>query len=75
MSNCCNDLSPIGHADVDIIHISRGFNRRALLKGMAGAAGLALQPKLLLMDEPFASLDAIVRHYLTEDLCWASSWA
>jgi NitT/TauT family transport system substrate-binding protein len=41
MSNCCNDLGPIGQGEVDILHISRGFNRRALLKGMAGAAGLA----------------------------------
>jgi NitT/TauT family transport system ATP-binding protein len=37
-------------------------------KRVAIAQVLALQPKLLLMDEPFASLDAIVRHYLTEDL-------
>lgn len=29
---------------------------------------LALRPKLLLMDEPFASLDAIVRRYMIEDL-------
>ncbi|MEX0730402.1 MAG: ABC transporter ATP-binding protein [Aquisalimonadaceae bacterium] len=37
-------------------------------KRVAIAQCLALRPKLLLMDEPFASLDAIVRHYLTEDL-------
>lgn len=37
-------------------------------KRVAIAQVLALKPKLLLMDEPFASLDAIVRHYLTEDL-------
>ncbi|PWG64319.1 ABC transporter ATP-binding protein [Spiribacter halobius] len=37
-------------------------------KRVAIAQVLALRPKLLLMDEPFASLDAIVRHYLTEDL-------
>ncbi|WP_440997846.1 ABC transporter ATP-binding protein [Arhodomonas sp. SL1] len=37
-------------------------------KRVAIAQVLALRPQLLLMDEPFASLDAIVRHYLTEDL-------
>lgn len=37
-------------------------------KRVALAQVLALQPRLLLMDEPFASLDAIVRHRLTEDL-------
>lgn len=37
-------------------------------KRVAIAQVLALRPKLLLMDEPFASLDAIVRHRITEDL-------
>ena len=37
-------------------------------KRVAMAQVLALRPKLLLMDEPFASLDAIVRHRITEDL-------
>lgn len=37
-------------------------------KRVAIAQVLALRPQLLLMDEPFASLDAIVRHHLTEDL-------
>ena len=41
-------------------------------KRVALAQVLALRPKLLLMDEPFASLDAIVRHRITEDLLqWA----
>ncbi|HMR30866.1 MAG TPA: ABC transporter ATP-binding protein [Geminicoccaceae bacterium] len=37
-------------------------------KRVALAQVLALKPELLLMDEPFASLDAIVRHRITEEL-------
>lgn len=37
-------------------------------KRVAIAQVLARRPQLLLMDEPFASLDAIVRRYITEDL-------
>jgi NitT/TauT family transport system ATP-binding protein len=44
-------------------HMSGGQRKRVAL-----AQVLTLKPKLLLMDEPFASLDAIVRARIVQDL-------
>jgi NitT/TauT family transport system ATP-binding protein len=56
-------LGLVGFGDRFPRQLSGGQRKRVAL-----AQVLALKPRLLLMDEPFASLDAIVRARVTQDL-------
>ncbi len=53
----------VGYGERYPARLSGGQRKRVAL-----AQVLVLKPKLLLMDEPFAALDAIVRHRISQDL-------
>ena len=53
----------VGHEDKFPSELSGGMKQRAQI-----ARGLIMEPDILLMDEPFAALDAFTRHNLQSEL-------
>lgn len=69
MSDCCNEIQPpAGDQELDVLHISRGVSRRAVLKAMGATAG-ALALSGMMRPGHAAELKQIRLAFCSQLLC------